>query len=74
MTPAYVERRMAKINPLKFAQEVRQEVGRVSWPTRNETAITTLMVFVMAAIAAVFFLLADQIMGWGVSLLLGVGH
>jgi preprotein translocase subunit SecE len=65
---------MARFNPLKFAQEVRVEVGRVSWPTRNETAITTLMVFVMAAIAAVFFLVADQLMGLGVSLLLGVGH
>ncbi len=65
---------MAKVNPLKFVQEVRTEVARVSWPTRNETAITTLMVFVMAMIAAVFFLVADQVMGWGVSLLLGVGH
>jgi preprotein translocase subunit SecE len=65
---------MAKINPLKFVQEVRTEVARVSWPTRNETLVTTAMVFVMAAIAAVFFLLADQLMGWGVGLLLGVGH
>ena len=65
---------MARINPLKFAQEVRTEVARVSWPTRNETLITTGMVFVMAAIAAIFFLLADQVMGWGVSFLLGVGH
>ena len=65
---------MAKFNPLKFAQEVRTEVSRVSWPTRNETAVTTLMVFAMAVIAAIFFLLADQIMGWGVSLILGVGR
>ena len=65
---------MAKINPLKFAQEVREEVARISWPTRNETLITTGMVFVMAAIAAVFFLVADQIMGWGITLLLGVNH
>lgn len=65
---------MARFNPFKFAQEVRTETARVSWPTRNETAITTLMVFVMAAIAAVFFLLADQLMGWGIALLLGVGH
>jgi preprotein translocase subunit SecE len=65
---------MAKTNPLQFAQQVRDEVSKVSWPTRNETAITTLMVFVMAVIAALFFLLADQIMGWGVSFLLGVGH
>ena len=67
---------MAKINPLKFVQEVRSEVGRVAWPTRNETGITTLMVVVMAALAAVFFLVADQLIGWLVSLVLGIsiGH
>lgn len=67
---------MAKINPLKFVQEVRSEVIRVAWPTRNETGITTLMVLVMAALAALFFLLADQLIGWLVSLVLGIsiGH
>ena len=67
---------MAKINPLKFVQEVRSEVARVSWPTRNETGITTLMVVAMAALAALFFLVADQLIGWLVSLVLGIsiGH
>lgn len=67
---------MAKINPLKFVQEVRSEVIRVAWPTRNETGITTLMVLAMAALAALFFLLADQLIGWLVSLVLGIsiGH
>ena len=67
---------MAKINPLKFVQEVRSEVARVSWPTRNETGITTLMVVAMATLAALFFLVADQLIGWLVSLVLGIsiGH
>jgi preprotein translocase subunit SecE len=65
---------MAKPNPFQFLQQVRDEVSKVSWPTRNETAITTAMVFVMAVIAAIFFLLADQLMGWGIGLILGVGR
>jgi preprotein translocase subunit SecE len=51
---------MAKFSPFKFLQEVRDETEKVTWPTRRETAITTAMVFVMVAISAVFFLLADQ--------------
>ena len=65
---------MAKTNPFMFVQQVRDEVAKVSWPTRNETAITTVMVFVMATVAAIFFLLADQLMGWAVSLILGLGR
>jgi len=64
---------MAKTNPFTFVQQVRSEVSKVTWPTRRETGVTTAMVFVMVAIAAVFFLAADQLIGWGVSLLLGLG-
>jgi len=63
---------MAKISPLKFLQEVRAEAQKVTWPTRKETTVTTIMVFVMVAIAAIFFLLADQVMRIGVSFLLGI--
>jgi len=65
---------MAKTNPLVFLQQVRSEVGKVTWPTRRETAITTVMVFVMVFLAAMFFLVADQVMAYGVSLLLGIGR
>ena len=64
---------MAKINPFKFLQEVRNEAQKVTWPTRRETAITTAMVFVMVAVASVFFLLADQVMRLVVTYLLGIG-
>ncbi|WP_181701978.1 preprotein translocase subunit SecE [Chthonobacter albigriseus] len=64
---------MAKTNPFQFLQQVRTETAKVTWPTRRETAITTTMVFIMAAVAAVFFLLVDQILAWGVGLLLGIG-
>ena len=48
-------------NPLKFVQSVKQEAFKVTWPTRKEVAIGSLMVFVLASLAALFFLLLDQI-------------
>jgi len=63
---------MAKIDPLEFLKEVRAEGQKVTWPTRKETTVTTLMVFVMVFVASIFFLLADQIMRFGVSFLLGI--
>jgi preprotein translocase subunit SecE len=64
---------MAKTNPFEFIQQVRAETAKVTWPTRNETIVTTIMVVIMAIAASIFFLIADQILGWGVSLLLGLG-
>ncbi len=64
---------MAK-NPFVFIQEVRAETAKVTWPTRKEVGITTIMVLIMVAFASVFFLLADQLMGWLVSLVLQVGR
>jgi preprotein translocase subunit SecE len=64
---------MAKTNPFEFLQQVRAEGSKVTWPTRKETMITTAMVFVMAVLASIFFLVVDQIMRWGVSLILGLG-
>jgi preprotein translocase subunit SecE len=65
--------KMAKVSPFKFLQEVRQETAKVTWPTRRETLITTAMVFVMAALAGVFFLFADQVIRFLVTLVLGIG-
>ena len=64
---------MAKTNPFQFLQQVRTETAKVTWPTRRETAITTVMVFIMALLAAIFFLLVDQVLAFGVGLLLGIG-
>ena len=49
------------INPLKFVQSVKQEAFKVTWTTKREVLIGSLMVFVLATIAAIFFLLLDQI-------------
>lgn len=66
-------RGMAKTNPFQFIQQVRAETAKVTWPTRRETAITTLMVFVMVFLATIFFFVADQLMSWGVGFMLGTG-
>lgn len=63
---------MATLNPLKFLQEVRQEVGKVTWPTRQETLISTVMVLVMVVAASLFFLVADQLISWTVQFILSV--
>ena len=62
------------MNPFKFVQEVRQEVSKVTWPTRNETWVTTVAVLIMVTLASIFFMLADQAMGWLVTLILGLGR
>jgi len=64
---------MAKTNPFDFIQQVRSEAAKVTWPTRKETMITTAMVFLMVVLASVFFLVVDQVVGWGVRAVLGVG-
>ena len=63
---------MAK-NPIQFVEEVRQEVSKVTWPTWKEVWITTLMVIIMLALASIFFLFADQLIGWVVKAVLGLG-
>ena len=59
-------------SPFKFLQEVRSETAKVTWPTRRETTITTIMVFVMVALASIFFFAADQIIRYLVTLVLGI--
>ncbi|HZP78024.1 MAG TPA: preprotein translocase subunit SecE [Pseudolabrys sp.] len=64
---------MARTSPFKFLQEVREEANKVTWPSRRETLVTTGMVFVMVGIASVFFFLADQVIRFLVTLVLGIG-
>jgi len=61
---------MAKTNPLEFLQEVRQETRKITWPSRRETMITTVMVLIMVVLASVFFLVVDTVLKWGVEKLL----
>ncbi|MDP3898716.1 MAG: preprotein translocase subunit SecE [Mesorhizobium sp.] len=61
-------------NPFVFIQQVRAETAKVTWPSRRETMISTIMVLVFAFLAAIFFFAADQIMALGVELILGIGR
>ncbi len=59
-------------SPFKFLQEVRSETAKVTWPSRRETVITTIMVFIMVAAASVFFFVADQLLRIVVTFILGI--
>ena len=63
---------MARTTPLEFLRQVRQEVARVTWPSRKETLVTTGLVFAMVALAAMFFFLVDQFIGIGIRALFGL--
>ena len=64
---------MAKISPVEFVQEVRDEARKISWPSRKEVMISTVMVVIMVTAASVFFLLVDFILKQGIDkLLLGL--
>ena len=64
---------MAKTNPLEFVQQVRREVAKVTWPSRKETTISTVMVFIFVILAALFFFFVDQALAVLVKFVLGFG-
>ena len=64
---------MSKTSPAQCFKEVRQEAVKVTWPTRKETSISTAMVFVFVILSAIFFLIVDQVLQFGVKLIFGLG-
>lgn len=64
---------MAKISPIQFFRQVKQEIKKVTWPTRKEVMQSSIMVIILVAIAATFFFFVDQIFGWVVKLIFGLG-
>lgn len=63
---------MAKFNPVRFAQEVKKEMKRVTWPTWPETRVSTIMVLIMVAVSSVFLFVADQTINALIKFILGV--
>jgi preprotein translocase subunit SecE len=61
-------------NPFTFLQQVRQETAKVTWPSRRETLISTVMVLIFGLVAALFFFAADQLMAFVIELILGIGR
>jgi preprotein translocase subunit SecE len=64
---------MASKNPLEFFRQVRTEVSKVTWPTRKETTLTTVMVFAMVVLASIFFLAVDATLSTLITWILGFG-
>jgi preprotein translocase subunit SecE len=62
---------MAMMNPLQFLQQTRNEVAKVVWPTRREVLLTTVMVFILSALAATFFSLIDLLIKTGLTAIIG---
>lgn len=59
-------------SPFKFLQEVRSETSKVVWPTRRETMITTIMVFVLVVVSSIFFFVTDQVIRMLITFVLGI--
>ncbi len=64
----------SKTNPLAFLQQVRSETSKITWPSRRETVISTVMVLVMVVFASLFFFAADQLIGWILGYVLNTGN
>ena len=71
-SPSAPAKKIVMKNPLKFIQEVKQETFRITWPTKKETMMGAVMVFALASIAAIFFLILDQILRFLLNLILTV--
>lgn len=63
---------MARTNPIQFIQQVRAEVAKVVWPTRREVGLTTIMVFALATLTAIFFFLVDLLIRSGLGMILSL--
>ena len=60
------------MNPAQFVAQVRTEASKVVWPSRKEAGMTTVMVFIMAVLVAIFFFFVDQILSLGIDFLLSL--
>lgn len=63
---------MAKFSPLTYVRQVKVEMQKVTWPSRQELTTSTIAVFIMVILAAIFLFLADQILAFGVNAILGL--
>lgn len=65
------ETKAKKTSPVMFFKQVKNEAKKISWPSRQETTVSTFAVFVMVLVAATFLFIADQVLAFGVSLIMG---
>ena len=64
---------MAKFDPAQYVRDVRSEVAKVTWPSRRETLITTGLVLALSTVAAIFFLVVDQVIAFAMRFVFGLG-
>ncbi|MCB9979734.1 MAG: preprotein translocase subunit SecE [Rhodospirillales bacterium] len=64
---------MAKAGPGLFVQQIKSEAAKVTWPSRKETTQSTIAVFIMVVLASIFLYVADQVIAFGIELILGIG-
>ena len=62
-----------KVSPIQFFRQVRQEVKKITWPTRKEVTQVTMVVLMIVALAAAFFFAVDVVLAWAVKLVLRLG-
>lgn len=65
---------MAKTSPVQFFEQVKTEIKKVTWPSRKETTVSTIAVFIMVALASFFLFFADQILAFLINLILDFGN
>lgn len=68
------DNQMAKTSPIEFVNQVKAEVKKVTWPSRKETTVSTIAVFIMVALASTFLFFADQILAFMVNFILDLGN
>ena len=64
---------MANFSPVEYARQVKAEMKKVTWPSRKETGVSVIAVFIMVFVAALFLFFADQVMSWLVGMVLKIG-
>ena len=62
-----------KVSPIQFFRQVRQEIKKITWPTKKEVTQVTMVVLLIVALAAAFFFMVDVVLAWAVKLILGFG-
>ncbi len=64
---------MPKTNPVQFVKQVKSETKKVTWPSRQETMVSMLAVFIMVLVSSIFLYFSDQVIAWAIRLIMGFG-
>ena len=68
-----LEEKMAKTGPVEYLRQVRNEMKKVTWPSRQETTVSMIAVFIMVFMASTFLFFADQMIAYLVREIMSIG-